>query len=197
MGGLRASEWVISLVFSLHVDFSRHFTRLRYTPKRVILCCFLLLSVVDIGWLFYRITHDFGLFLCPGQFKSCFPHHGTLEKSRVPIFVCAEIPKPYPNDTQSSHVFNEGLHPVCRFAAHGVRHMTVAIQRERRGIVAHVFLQGLDVVPCPKTVHCEGMPLRYNYDKPEKPRISRVFGYLARFFILFQTEKSSREVVIL
>ena len=41
-----------------------------------------------------------------------------------------------------------------------------------------------------------GMPLRYNYDKPEKPRTSRVFGYLARFFILFQTEKSSREVVI-
>ena len=40
------------------------------------------------------------------------------------------------------------------------------------------------------------MPLRYNYDKPEKPRISRVFGYLATFFILFQTEKSSREVVI-
>ena len=42
----------------------------------------------------------------------------------------------------------------------------------------------------------EGVPLRYNYDKPEKPCISRVFGYLARFFILFQTEKSSREVVI-
>ena len=40
------------------------------------------------------------------------------------------------------------------------------------------------------------VPLRYNYDKPEKPRISRVFGFLARFFILFQTEKSSREVVI-
>ena len=42
----------------------------------------------------------------------------------------------------------------------------------------------------------ECVPLRYNYDKPEKPRISRVFGYLAKFFILFQTEKSSREVVI-
>ena len=40
------------------------------------------------------------------------------------------------------------------------------------------------------------VPLRYNYDKPEKPRTSRVFGYLARFFILFQTEKLSREVVI-
>ena len=47
-----------------------------------------------------------------------------------------------------------------------------------------------------KGMGCEGMPLRYNYDKPEKPRISRVFGYLARFFILFQTGKSSREVVI-
>ena len=46
-------------------------------------------------------------------------------------------------------------------------------------------------------VYCDAqMPLRYNYDKPEKPRISRVFGYLARLFILFQTEKSSREVVI-
>ena len=43
---------------------------------------------------------------------------------------------------------------------------------------------------------CVRVPLRYNYDKPEKPRISRAFGYLARFFILFQTEKSSREVVI-
>ena len=40
------------------------------------------------------------------------------------------------------------------------------------------------------------VPLRYNYDKPEKPCISMVFGYLARFFILFQTEKSSREVII-
>ena len=48
-------------------------------------------------------------------------------------------------------------------------------------------------------LQCQGrecVPLRYNYDKPEMPRISRVFGYLARLFILFQTEKSSREVVI-
>ena len=33
------------------------------------------------------------------------------------------------------------------------------------------------------------MPLRYNYDKPEKPRISRVFGYLARFFHPFPNRK--------
>ena len=34
-----------------------------------------------------------------------------------------------------------------------------------------------------------GMPLRYNYNKPEKPRISRVFGYLARFFHPFPNRK--------
>ena len=34
------------------------------------------------------------------------------------------------------------------------------------------------------------MPLRYNYDKPEKPRISRVFRSSVWFFILFQTEKT-------
>ena len=60
-------------------------------------------------------------------------------------------------------------------------------QHARYGFDVHSVLQGQ---------RCEGVPLRYNYDKPEKPRISRVFGYLARFFILFQTEKSSREVVI-
>ena len=60
-------------------------------------------------------------------------------------------------------------------------------QHARYGFDVHAVLQGQ---------RCECVPLRYNYDKPEKPRISRVFGYLARFFILFQTEKSSREAVI-
>ena len=56
--------------------------------------------------------------------------------------------------------------------------------------------QRLSVYAADEGMGCECVPLRYNYDKPEKPRISRDFGYLARFFILFQTEKSSREVVI-
>ena len=62
--------------------------------------------------------------------------------------------------------------------------------------MAEIFLHSLHVVTVLQGEHSEGVPLRYNYDKPEKPRISRVFGYLARFFILFQTEKTSREVVI-
>ena len=74
--------------------------------------------------------------------------------------------------------------------------MAVNVQREGGGGVAQVPLHRLDIVTGADRGNCVRMPLRYNYDKPEKPRISRVFGYLARFFILFQTEKSSREVVI-
>ena len=62
--------------------------------------------------------------------------------------------------------------------------------------VSHPFLHIFQAAAVVQQQTGTAMPLRYNYDKPEKPRISRVFGYLARFFILFQTEKSSREVVI-
>ena len=74
--------------------------------------------------------------------------------------------------------------------------MSVGVQREACRKMPQHTRHGLDVHTVLQGQRCEGVPLRYNYDKPEKPRISRVFGYLARFFILFQTEKSSREVVI-
>ena len=74
--------------------------------------------------------------------------------------------------------------------------MGVGVQREGGVGVAQDTGQRFGIYAAGEGVGSEGVPLRYNYDKPEKPRISRVFGYLARFFILFQTEKSSREVVI-
>ncbi len=74
--------------------------------------------------------------------------------------------------------------------------MNVPIHRRFDAGMTEQFLQHLGLYTAFDCTRCIGMPLRYNYDKPEKPRISRVFGYLARFFILFQTEKSSREVVI-
>ena len=74
--------------------------------------------------------------------------------------------------------------------------MGVGVQREGRIGVSQNAGQCFGVHAAGEGVGGEGVPLRYNYDKPEKPRTSRVFGYLARFFILFQTEKSSREVVI-
>ena len=74
--------------------------------------------------------------------------------------------------------------------------MSVGVQREACRKMPQHARYGFDVHAVLQCQRCEGVPLRYNYDKPEKPRTSRVFGYLARFFILFQTEKSSREVVI-
>ena len=74
--------------------------------------------------------------------------------------------------------------------------MSVLVERKRCRVVSEVLLNGLDVIAGVDRSHGVSVPLRYNYDKPEKPRISRVFGYQARFFILFQPEKSSREVVI-
>ena len=80
------------------------------------------------------------------------------------------------------------------FLAAGVD-VRIARCREVRG-VAEIALDFTQAAALMQEQRRTGVPLRYNYDKPEKPRISRVFGYLARFFILFQTEKSSREVVI-
>ena len=74
--------------------------------------------------------------------------------------------------------------------------MGIGVQCEACGEMSQHTGHSFDIHAILKCQRCESMPLRYNYDKPEKPRISRVFGYLARFFILFQTEKSSREVVI-
>ena len=74
--------------------------------------------------------------------------------------------------------------------------MAVYIQREGNRGMSQGFRERFGIDVALQGQGREGVPLRYNYDKPEKPRISRVFGYLARFFILFQTEKSSREVVI-
>ena len=100
------------------------------------------------------------------------------------------------NPGSGVYFFYEFFHPGSAVLLHLVRYMPVHIQRERCCGVAQILLYRLHAVPFLQGRYGECMPLRYNYDKPEKPRISRVFGYQARFFILFQPEKSSREVVI-
>lgn len=92
--------------------------------------------------------------------------------------------------------FHEAADLLSRASLHIVGDVRVGVQSESSTIVAQHTGQRLYIHAAGDGHGCEGVPLRYNYDKPEKPRISRVFGYLARFFILFQTEKSSREVVI-
>ena len=67
-------------------------------------------------------------------------------------------------------------------------YMDVPIHGGFDAAVSQQLLQHFGLHPAFNRPRGVGVPLRYNYDKPEKPRISRVFGYLARFFILFQTE---------
>lgn len=87
-------------------------------------------------------------------------------------------------------------HSFCHCFFRFYQYMTVGIRRYHIAVMAQPLLHLLERCPIFEQQCSTRMPLRYNYDKPEKPRISRVSGYLARFFILFQTEKSSREVVI-
>ena len=88
-----------------------------------------------------------------------------------------------------SHLFG------CTFL-HLARDMGVGAEREACIEMSEHTRHRFCVYAILKRQGYKCVPLRYNYDKPEKPRISRVFGYLARFFILFQTEKSSREAII-
>ena len=85
----------------------------------------------------------------------------TLVNQGFFLFSHTQIPKPHPNDTQLSRfrgqIADEGLHPVGAFATHGRRHMSVAIQGERRGVMTHVFLQGFDVIPRHDAVHGKGV----------------------------------------
>ena len=86
---------------------------------------------------------------------------------------------------------------LAQFYTRGLLDMRIGVHQHICRSVSSGSLNGLHIAAGDhQLISRTGMPLRYNYDKPEKPRISRVFGYLARFFILFQTEKSSREVVI-
>ena len=96
----------------------------------------------------------------------------------------------------SERLLQQAFH-LCRcLLLHLVRGMSVGGEGESSTAVTQHAGYGLDIDSVLQGKGRKGMPLRYNYDKPEKPRISRVFGYQARFFILFQPEKSSREVVV-
>ena len=92
--------------------------------------------------------------------------------------------------------FHKAADLLRRTSLHIVGDVRVGVQSEPGTEMAQHAGQGFHIHAAGDGHGREGVPLRYNYDKPEKPRISRVFGYQARFFILFQPEKSSREVVI-
>lgn len=60
--------------------------------------------------------------------------------------------------------------------------MAVNIKRKSGGRMAEVVLYRFDIVAAAQRGGRVGMPLRYDYDKPEKPCIARVTG----LFLMFQ-----------
>lgn len=124
--------------------------------------------------------------------RPTFDPHGNTKRKAPELFQCFLC------------FFCWVLHDLCYEAAHlfggfflhSAGGVSVGAQSEAGVVVAQHTGNRFYVHAVLECHGCECMPLRYNYDKPEKPRISRVFGYQARFFILFQPEKSSREVVI-
>ena len=86
MGELGSSRWMITVVFFLYSNYSRHFTRLRHTLKGVNLHCFLLFYNAEIGWMFCCMSHCFGLFFYSGQFKSCFPHQTNIIRTSCSLW---------------------------------------------------------------------------------------------------------------
>ena len=48
--------------------------------------------------------------------------------------------------------------------------MGVGVQREARGVMTEHRGHGFYIHAVLQRHRCEGVPLRYNYDKPEKPR---------------------------
>ena len=72
--------------------------------------------------------------------------------------------------------------------------MRVDIERERRGCVSHERLHRLDV-RTGRDRNCRaGVPLRYNYDKPEKPRRIKGFEVFSLVFSSFSKPKNHTEI---
>ena len=67
--------------------------------------------------------------------------------------------------------------------------MAVYVQRKGRCGVAQITLHCLDVVPGADRGDCVGVPLRYNYDKPEKPRRIKGFEVFSLVFHPFPNRK--------
>lgn len=72
--------------------------------------------------------------------------------------------------------------------------MGVGIQREGRISVTQDARQRFGVHAAGKSMGCEGVPLRYNYDKPEKPRRIKGFEVFSLIFSSFSKPKNHTEI---
>ncbi len=72
--------------------------------------------------------------------------------------------------------------------------MGVGVQRERRIGVTQDAGQRFGIYAAGESVGGEGVPLRYNYDKPEKPRRIKGFEVFSLVFSSFSKPKNHTEI---
>ena len=79
-------------------------------------------------------------------------------------------------DVGRCYRFHEAADFLRRAPLHIVGDVRIGVQCEPCAEVAQHTGQGFHIHAAGDCHRCECVPLRYNYDKPEKPRISRVVG---------------------
>ena len=89
---------------------------------------------------------------------------------------------------------HEAAHGLCGFVLLLPRSVGVGAEGEARVVVAEHTADGFDVHPILQCQRCEGMPLRYNYDKPEKPRRIKGFEVFSLVFSSFSKPKNHTEI---
>ena len=93
-------------------------------------------------------------------------------------------------------------HDLLHKVAHGFRCFVlllpggvgVGAKGESRVVVAQHAGHCLDVHAVLQCQGCEGVPLRYNYDKPEKPRRIKGFEVFSLVFSSFSKPKNHTEI---
>ena len=94
------------------------------------------------------------------------------------------------------------LSDLCHEAAHFLRGLLlhlpcdvgVGSQGESRVVVPEHTADGFDVHAVLERHRREGVPLRYNYDKPEKPRRIKGFEVFSLVFSSFSKPKNHTEI---
>ena len=72
--------------------------------------------------------------------------------------------------------------------------MGIGVQGEAGTVMPQHTRDGLNVHPVLQRQGGKGMPLRYNYDKPEKPRRIKGFEVFSLIFSSFSKPKNHTEI---
>ena len=90
--------------------------------------------------------------------------------------------------------FKIALHAVGAVLLHLLGNVPIDVKREGCCCMSDVGLHGLDIIAILERNHRIGVPLRYNYDKPEKPRRIKGFEVFSLVFSSFSKPKNHTEI---